>query len=228
MRSVLLRQLKFRTSQQCAPLLMTFSTRAHRPKSPSEFPVTSTTSLRWGDQGTFIARRSARLSHMKSFLALFLLWQTKDKFGHVNNIYYLQFFEDARLAYMDRIEKVTGLTTIAFPVESKSIGIILASNSLHYLIPLEFPGNVVTGTRTKHFTRQRKRFTMEYAVFDQQNRLACYGESDIAMFDYGTQKTCTVPDNIYKAILQIEGKSIPDHDWNKSHWRHWMQHRSPH
>src|SRR5258708_6829609 len=106
----------------------------------SEYPVTVERNLEWGDM---------------------------DAMGHVNNIIYFRFFENARIAYFHK-------TKVNDEMKNLGIGPILKSTSCVYRLPLTFPDTITIGAKVTQI--QSDRFTMKYAVYSHRHqRIAAQG-----------------------------------------------------
>ena len=82
-------------------------------------------------------------------------WGEMDAYGHVNNTVYFRYFEQARIAYLERI----GFTDEAL---RGGVGPILASTHCRFRHPLRYPDRVLSATRVTEVAEDR--FVMEYRV----------------------------------------------------------------
>ena len=120
-------------------------------------------------------------------------WGDMDAYQHLNNTVYFRYFEDARIAYFEKMGILTG-----------GIGPILASTSCRFRLPLSYPDAVRAGSRVTKV--EEDRFTMEYAVFSERHgKLAAEGEGIIVAYDYGAKKKAAVPEAWREAIARLEG-----------------------
>ncbi|MEX0938441.1 MAG: thioesterase family protein [Pirellulales bacterium] len=127
-------------------------------------------------------------------------WGDQDAFGHVNNVIHFRWFESSRIAYLSRL-KFSG--TSARP----KIGPILAAIRCDYRQQLNFPDSVHIGARITRIGRSS--MTMEHRLVSQsQQRLAAEGESTVVVFDYTAGKPHPVPEDLRKAISELEGKEL--------------------
>ena len=84
-----------------------------------------------------------------------LSWGDMDMHGHINNIWFFRYIENARIAYYEAIgkyehEKETGA------------GLVLASTSCKFKSPLAYPDTVATGARIEEILEDRA--IMSYRV----------------------------------------------------------------
>jgi acyl-CoA thioester hydrolase len=123
-------------------------------------------------------------------------WGEMDAFEHVNNIYYFRYFENARLAYFDRLRFME--------VKAETgIGPILASTSCRFKAPLSYPDTISVGTRVTDIDSDR--FIMYYSIVSHSmQRIAAEGEGLIVSYDYTRSQKALIPDLIRQRILDLE------------------------
>lgn len=123
-------------------------------------------------------------------------WGEMDSLGHVNNIYYFRYFEQARLEYIRRL----GWT--GFSVNG-GIGPILASVEARYRKPLTWPDTIAVGARVSELGSDR--MTMEHRVISRKlNALAAEGKGVIVSYDYSRLAKAPIPDEIRKRIAELD------------------------
>jgi acyl-CoA thioester hydrolase len=129
-----------------------------------------------------------------------VLWADEDAFGHVNNVAYLRWCETARTDYLRRAACFP-------PLPPQGIGPILASQTCHYLRPLNYPGTVVVGARVTAIGNSSIR--MEHCVVSRATgELAAEAVAVVVTVDYTTGKPVRVPEDIRQAIAQLEGRTF--------------------
>ncbi len=125
-----------------------------------------------------------------------LIWGDMDAYQHVNNTVFFRYFEDARMAYFERI----GVNSL---MQAKRLGPILASTRADFKAPLTYPDTLLVAARIQ--SAQGKKISMQYQVFStSQQKIAAEGEGLIIYFDYEKQQSCPIPDSILKAINTLE------------------------
>jgi acyl-CoA thioester hydrolase len=128
-----------------------------------------------------------------------IAWGDMDAFQHVNNVVYFRYFESARIAYFDRIRFMAVMN-------ATGIGPILASTRCRFKIPLTYPDRVSAGAKVDHM--EQDRFVMKYALVSHKHRdIAATGEGLLVTFDYGNNRKADIPDEIRKAIRELESSS---------------------
>lgn len=129
-------------------------------------------------------------------LTLPVQWGDMDALQHVNNVVYLRWFESARIAYMDRIQFMSRMV-------SEQIGPILASSSVRYRIPLEYPDSVLVGASVQEF--ESTQLIQSYGVFStEKNAVVTTGEARIVMYSFAENRKVSIPDDILGNIRSLE------------------------
>jgi acyl-CoA thioester hydrolase len=124
-------------------------------------------------------------------------WGEMDAFGHVNNVVYFRYFENARLAYFRAVGYMETM-------EQSGLGPILASTQCRFRLPLEYPDTVSVGARVRQLRADR--FLMEYRVASQRHgAVAAEGNGAIVSYDYRSGAKAPVPDAVRRAIEDLEG-----------------------
>lgn len=123
-------------------------------------------------------------------------WGDMDAFLHVNNKIYFRYFEDVRLAYLQRIGALEYM-------KSSNTGPVLASTSCNFKAPVLFPDTVHIATRTHSL--QEKRVSMDYVVFsEQQQKIVADGEGLIVYYDFNLGKSIDIPKHIVAEIEVLQ------------------------
>lgn len=122
-----------------------------------------------------------------------IAWGEMDAFGHVNNVVYFRYFENARIEYLQRI---------AF-AEARGIGPILASTHCRFRRPLTFPDRLQVGIRTTEIGDDR--FTIEYRLVSQRlGEIAAEGGGVVVSYDYQSARKTPLPAEVRTAIEELE------------------------
>jgi len=110
-----------------------------------------------------------------------LRWADMDSFGHVNNVVYLRYLEQARVDWMFITAKEAG-------VEEFSLGTVVARHAIEYKRPLVYRADPV---RVETWVTQlgNASFTVAYEVKDDD-------------FVYATAETVLVPYNLRESRLR--------------------------
>ena len=134
---------------------------------------------------------------MKGFRVVFehgVLFRDLDAMGHVNNVAFVAFMEDARMQYWKALRTVHGLRDINF---------ILAKVTCQYHSPAYFGETLLIGIRARHLGN--KSFRFEYRMQDKASaRLVCEGRSVQVMYDYQKQQSMRLDERMRKAVSELE------------------------
>lgn len=128
-----------------------------------------------------------------------IAWGEMDSYGHINNIYYLRYFEIARIHYFEEI----GLNDL----KSKTrIGPILAQTTCKYLKPLTYPDQITIGAKV--ISKGKSSFVMEHIIVSEKVGVVATGEGVIVIYDYNNSEKAELPSTIKQAIDQLERKNL--------------------
>ncbi|MCO4745796.1 MAG: acyl-CoA thioesterase [Proteobacteria bacterium] len=121
-----------------------------------------------------------------------------DALGHVNNVCYLRWFEQARIAYFERI----GLVSEG----PSAIGPILATTTCDFLAPVTYPAEVVVGTSVERTGRTS--FVMRYGVVlaTAPDILVAKGSAVVVTVDYASGGKVPLTEALRAAIDALEGR----------------------
>jgi len=122
-------------------------------------------------------------------------WSDMDAFGHVNNVRYYRYFENARF----RFYELTGLLDMK---EKTGTGPIIAATSCSYLASLSYPDTLHVGARISSIGETS--FVMQYLVTSEKVGAAATGEAVIVMFDYRTSGKIKIPLDVREAIQKYQ------------------------
>jgi acyl-CoA thioester hydrolase len=115
-----------------------------------------------------------------------------DALAHVNNLAYLRWFEETRIAYA---RKVWGMID--------GLGVILAHQRCDYLAPVTHPDNVEV--RLSCTKLGRSSVTLSFIIRSDNLELdVARGEGVMVAFDYSTKTTVAIPDGLRERIIAFE------------------------
>jgi acyl-CoA thioester hydrolase len=123
-------------------------------------------------------------------------WGEMDAFQHVNNVVYFRYFENARIAYFEKLDVIQFMTR-------KGVGPILAATSCRFKTPLTYPDKVLVGAKVTAI--EEDRFVMDYrAVSTRHQKVAAEADGVIVTFNYRENKKVAVPEELRRLIMEIE------------------------
>jgi acyl-CoA thioester hydrolase len=134
-------------------------------------------------------------------LPLPIQWGDQDAFGHVNNVVHFRWMESARIHYFGR-------AGLGHMMSNQGQGPILASIKCDYRRQLTFPDAVIISASVTSIGRTSLK--MAHKIYSTaQEAIAGEGESVIVMFDYTSQKSVPVSDEIRGIIDALENRRNP-------------------
>ena len=129
-------------------------------------------------------------------------WGDMDALRHVNNVTYFRYFENARIAYFERIRMWEFM-------DKTGIGPILASTQCRFRVPLTYPDVVPIGSCVSDIGQDS--FTMKYCVISHRlSKIAAEGEGQLVTYDYHNNRKVPMPPELKQTILNLEGKLEKD------------------
>ncbi len=129
-----------------------------------------------------------------------VLFRDLDVMGHVNNVAFVAFMEDARMQYWKALRTVRGV---------KDINFILGEVTCRYLSPAYLGETLLIGIRARNLGN--KSFHFEYRMEDKASgRLITEGRSVQVMYDYKEQKSTPLNDRMRDAVTALEKLELSD------------------
>ena len=129
-------------------------------------------------------------------------YRDMDTLGHVNNVVYLTYIEQARIEYFADLELWDG--------DANELGLILAKSTVSYRAPLTMHDRIVQ-IDTRISRLGNKSFDMEHqlsCVRDDEVIIVADAQIVMVVFDYIGNQTIAIPDVWRKRIKDHEGSSI--------------------
>ena len=129
-------------------------------------------------------------------------YRDMDTLGHVNNVVYLTYIEQARIEYFADLQLWDG--------DASELGLILAKSTVSYRAPLTIHDKIVR-IDTRISRLGNKSFDMEHQLTCiRDEKIITIAEAQIVMvvFDYIGNQTIAIPDAWRKRIKDHEGSSI--------------------
>ena len=124
-----------------------------------------------------------------------LLWGQLDSFQHLNNTVYFRFFEEVRIAYLERVGWLAEM-------ERSGVGPILARTQCIFRYPLDYPDTVVVGALGEDIGDDR--FSMRYRIVSKRRGLvAADGDGRVVSYDYRHQVKRPIPPTVRDAMVTL-------------------------
>jgi acyl-CoA thioester hydrolase len=125
-------------------------------------------------------------------------WGEQDPFQHVNNVVYFRYFENARVAYLEKLDWTNYL-------KRTGIGPIVATAQARFRRAVTFPDTLRVGARVSAMSEDR--YTMEYRIFSHKLAdLVTTGETVVVAYHYPEARKVPIPADMRALIETIEGR----------------------
>lgn len=124
-----------------------------------------------------------------------------DPQGHVNNAKYLTYFEQARIAYLIKLELFTRDQSFM------EIGVILADAHIVYREPVYFGQKIKVGVHVAKLGNKSMMWEQNIVDADTGRELA-RGEVVLVTYDYHAEETIPIPQVWRETIAQFEGLKV--------------------
>jgi acyl-CoA thioester hydrolase len=124
-----------------------------------------------------------------------------DPQGHVNNAKHLTYFEQARVAYLIKLELFTKDQSFM------EIGVILADVHITYFEPVYFGQKVKVGVHISRLGNKSMTWEQNIVDMDTDKELA-KGEVVLVTYDYQEEKTIPIPQEWREKIATFERLNV--------------------
>eukprot|EP01129_Flabellula_baltica_P009202 TRINITY_DN3722_c0_g1_i1.p1 TRINITY_DN3722_c0_g1~~TRINITY_DN3722_c0_g1_i1.p1 ORF type:complete len:199 (+),score=24.86 TRINITY_DN3722_c0_g1_i1:67-597(+) len=128
-------------------------------------------------------------------------WGDMDAYGHVNNVNYFRFQEQARIDWMQKlIQKNPHLSGM---IGITGIGVIVKETSCKYISPVIYPDTLKVGTRVAEYDEDMWR--QEYILVSQRTgKVSAVGSCTVVGFDYKKGTKAKFPEEAIVAMREFE------------------------
>jgi acyl-CoA thioester hydrolase len=125
-----------------------------------------------------------------------VVWGDMDSYGHVNNVVYFRYFENARVEYFQRIGWWDYMTRTG-------IGPIVASTQARFRRPVKYPATLRAGAKVVSFAADR--FTIRHILVSRSTgELVTEGDAVVVAIDYRANAKVPLPEELRRRIEELE------------------------
>lgn len=118
-----------------------------------------------------------------------------DKFGHVNNTIYFQFYDTAKTDYF---------ATVCDGVDWERVAIVVVHIESDFMAQVKANSNIAARTRVSHIGH--KSFHLEQDVIDVDTKeVKCNCKSVMVLYDLQEQRAIPLPERWVEAIRKYDG-----------------------
>lgn len=119
-------------------------------------------------------------------------WGDMDAFGHVNNVIYYRYIENARLYYLNHLK-----------ILQQDVLTVIASNQCKYIRPVVYPDILKIGVRVEELRNSAMR--MHYLIYSEaQQMVVAEADAVIVCVDRVNMQKTLIPENVRAGIHKIE------------------------
>lgn len=122
-----------------------------------------------------------------------------DAFGHINNVSYFIYLEQARIDYMQQLNAVNEV------FYQKDYMIVTANLEIHYLSPLYHGQMINIHVRTSRLGKSS--FELEY-VIEKNGTVAAVGKGALVFIDKKNNQSAPLPEKFVHEIMTLEGMIV--------------------
>ncbi len=122
-----------------------------------------------------------------------------DALGHVNNVVYFTYMENARIAYFFEAMGIDSL---------HELSIILAEATCSYKTPAHFGEKLIIGTGVTRLGN--KSFNLTHRIETEDGRLVAIANTVQVFFDYTQGKTIPLPEKFIRSVQELQGDWQPE------------------
>ncbi|MBO5583748.1 MAG: acyl-CoA thioesterase [Prevotella sp.] len=128
-------------------------------------------------------------------MPLQIRWNDVDKFGHVNNSVYFQYYDTAKTDY---------IASLCEGVNWDKYAIVVVHIESDFYAQVKAGSHIAVRTRVKHVGN--KSFHLDQEVIDADSEeVKCHCLSVMVLYDLEEQKSILIPEKWAKAIRDFEG-----------------------
>ena len=125
-------------------------------------------------------------AEFKQYISLAVRWGDADMLGHINNVKFFTYSEQARMQYFDAL-------CAEDPRFFKDYGLIVASTACDFLAQLHYPAQLDIGMRIERIGRTSMQARV--GMFMGERAIAV-ASCAIVWFDYQQQKALPIPEHV--------------------------------
>jgi acyl-CoA thioester hydrolase len=137
-----------------------------------------------------------RIEHYPLIIEQAVAWGDMDAHGHVNNVIYFRYMENARVEFYRRIGK--------YEFEERTgITLVVKSTSCRYVSALACPDRIAIGARVAEISDEQ--ILMQYLVVNRgTGQVAALGEAAIVALKAADNSRVSFPPELRERILELQ------------------------
>jgi acyl-CoA thioester hydrolase len=124
-----------------------------------------------------------------------------DSYGHVNNVTYGTYLEEARIDYLEAVVGRENSSSLLSTGADGGTGIVIANLEIDFQRPVTMTDSVTVGVRVAGMGE--KSFVLEYELRDD-GAVAATGETTVVTYDRDEEAPRPIPASWREAIAEFE------------------------
>lgn len=130
-------------------------------------------------------------------------WGEEDRYGHINNVEYFRYFEEARVQWL------RGLAEAGCNVDGRDNGPVVIEVAATYLKPVHYPATVVVKGFVRKLGNTSVVLDHELVTLDRPDSVFTRGHTAIVWVDHRSQKAIPLPDALRSHLQAFLPDSVP-------------------
>lgn len=126
-------------------------------------------------------------------------WGDEDRYGHINNVVYFRYFEEARVQWL------RNLGDYAVPVDGRETGPVVVEVAATYLQPLHYPATVIVKAYVRKLGTSSLILDHELVTSEHPDTIYTRGHVAIVWVDHRSNQAIPLP-----AALRAHVQTIVD------------------
>jgi acyl-CoA thioester hydrolase len=123
-------------------------------------------------------------------------WGDEDRYGHINNVTYFRYFEEARVQWLRNL----GEHGISIPVDGRETGPVVIEVAATYLKPMHYPATVIVKAFVRKLGNSSVVIDHELVTDRDRDTVFTRGHAAIVWVDHRTQQAIPLPDALKKHL----------------------------
>ena len=115
-------------------------------------------------------------------------WGDEDRYGHINNVVYFRYFEEARVQWL------RNLSEHAVPVDGRETGPVVIEVAATYLKPLHYPATVIVKAYVRKLGTSSLILDHELVTAEHPETIYTRGHAAIVWVDHRINKAIPLPE----------------------------------
>jgi acyl-CoA thioester hydrolase len=118
-------------------------------------------------------------------------WADEDRYGHINNVAYFRYFEEARVQWLRSLNNID--SRINCDVDGLDTGPVVVEVAATYLKPVHYPATVIVNATVRKLGNSSVILDHELVTAEQPEVIFTRGHAAIVWVDHRSQQAIPLP-----------------------------------